>query len=203
MELLITLFIAAYVAGSINFSILLFKILGKGDPRKGFSGNAGATNVYRQAGIFWATVVLLLDMGRAVGVALAALYILKTDYVLWIGLSLILGNRFPCFHGFRGGKGVANYLGFTAAMTPIFASISALAWGILYAAVRIPFISSFLMILILAGGTVIKYGCNLIPAMGTVITASLICYGHRSNVAELMQRKRGTQKSCRHKAKSD
>ncbi|HHC24908.1 MAG TPA: hypothetical protein ENK58_05765 [Desulfobacterales bacterium] len=75
-------------------------------------------------------------------------------------------------------------------MAPIFASISALVWGVLYAAVRIPFISSFLMILILAGGTVIKYGCNLIPATGTVITASLICYSHKRNVAELMQRKR-------------
>ena len=62
--------LCAYLAGSINFAILLFRLIGKDDPRMHFSGNAGVTNVYRQAGWPLAALVLILDMGRAMGVAL-------------------------------------------------------------------------------------------------------------------------------------
>ena len=110
MKNIILSIILAYLTGSINFSILLFKFSGKIDPRKEFSGNPGVVNVYRQAGIFMAALVWLLDMGRAIGVALACSYLLPTAQVPIGGLALILGNRFPCFHQFCGGKGVANYL---------------------------------------------------------------------------------------------
>ncbi|MBF0100353.1 MAG: glycerol-3-phosphate acyltransferase, partial [Desulfobacterales bacterium] len=53
IQTLILCFIA-YLLGSVNFSILLFKLMGKTDPRKQFSGNAGVVNVYRQSGIMWA-----------------------------------------------------------------------------------------------------------------------------------------------------
>ena len=66
MKGLILSIIFAYLAGSINFSILLLKILGKEDPRKEFSGNPGVVNVYRQAGFFPAAGVWVLDMGRAI-----------------------------------------------------------------------------------------------------------------------------------------
>jgi glycerol-3-phosphate acyltransferase PlsY len=64
--------LCAYLAGSINFAILLFRLLGKDDPRTRFSGNAGVTNVYRQAGWPLAAMVLVLDVGRAMVVALLA-----------------------------------------------------------------------------------------------------------------------------------
>ncbi|HYA13651.1 MAG TPA: glycerol-3-phosphate acyltransferase, partial [Syntrophales bacterium] len=70
------LLLAAYIAGSVNFSILLFKMLGRDDPRYHFSGTAGTTNVYRQAGMLWAGVILLLDLARAVAVSWAALHFL-------------------------------------------------------------------------------------------------------------------------------
>ena len=66
----------------------------------------------------WAAVVLLLDVGRAVGLAALALALLPFALVPWVGLALVAGNRFPCFHGFRGGKGVASYLGFTIPIAP-------------------------------------------------------------------------------------
>jgi glycerol-3-phosphate acyltransferase PlsY len=104
MKPLLLLFIGAYTAGSINFSILLFRILKKEDPRKEFSGNAGVTNVYRQAGYLWASVVLLMDLARAMGIALISTSLLRMELVPWVGLGLILGNRFPCFHNFHGGR---------------------------------------------------------------------------------------------------
>ena len=65
----------AYFAGSINFAIIILSLLGKEDPRTRFSGNAGTTNVCRQAGKGWAAIVLILDAGRAVGLAALALWI--------------------------------------------------------------------------------------------------------------------------------
>ncbi len=184
----ILLFIGAYVAGAIHFSILLFKVLGKDDPREGFSGNPGVTNVYRQAGLFWAAVVLLLDMGRAMGVALICVSLLQTALVPWAGLGLILGNRFPCFHNFRGGKGVANYLGFSMIIVPVSAGISVLAWGLSYAFFRIPFIGSFVMVFILAAGTLLACDLHPFAIAGVLATVALIYYGHKRNITELVQK---------------
>ena len=138
-----------YLAGSINFAIIALRLLGKEDPRTKFSGNAGTTNVYRQAGWGWAALVLLLDVGRAAALAALALALLPFAFVPWIGLALVAGNRFPCFHGFRGGKGVASYLGFVVPIAPWGAAAACLAWVAVHRIVRIPFIASFCMILVL------------------------------------------------------
>ena len=131
LPLLGLLFLTAYVAGSVNVAILVFRLTGREDPRRHGSGNPGATNVYRQAGLGWAAAVLALDMGRAMAVALLAVALLPASAVSWVGLGLILGNRFPCFHRFRGGKGVANYLGFTLVIVPLWAVSSVRrAWAI-------------------------------------------------------------------------
>jgi glycerol-3-phosphate acyltransferase PlsY len=186
---LIILLILSYLAGSVNFAIILFKLLGKGDPRESFSGNAGTTNVYRQAGIAWAAVVLVLDAGRAVAVAVLAMHFLPAGQVPWPGLSLVIGNRFPCFHRFRGGKGVASYLGFSLPITPIGAGFSALAWVLVYLMARKPFIASFAMILILAIGT--SSACNYAPSavIGSTMTVLFIVYNHNKNIVEYTGRK--------------
>ena len=173
----------AYLAGSVNFSILLFSILGREDPRRQFSGNAGVTNVYRQAGLLWAAVVLLLDIGRAFGVCWAALHMLALEVVPLMGLAFIVGNRYPCFHQFCGGKGVAGYLGFTVLISPISAGISALVWVVVYGIARIPFIASFFMIAVLALGTIIACGLRTEAVAGTVATVLFIFNNHRQNIA--------------------
>jgi len=186
---------AAYTLGSVNVSILLFRLLGKEDPRTAFSGNAGATNVYRQAGLFWASAVLLLDMGRAMLIAGAALFILDAPYVTWAGLALVLGNRYPCFHGFKGGKGVANYLGFTLVLAPGAALASALAWAAVYQAFRKPFLSSFAMTLLLAIGTINRFlgtdamsgGGTGLAVMGSALTAVLIFVNHKENIMQALK----------------
>ena len=188
MKLLVLACTGAYIAGSVNFSILLFKLLQRDDPRQAFSGNPGVVNVYRQAGIIMAAAVWLLDVGRAIGVALLAINILPAEFVPWSGLTLILGNRFPCFHGFRGGKGVANYLGFSAVIAPVAAGISALAWLTALAVFRIPFIASFLMVLILGVGTMLACNFHLIASAGALTTVALIYHAHRSNIVELIRK---------------
>ncbi len=73
---------AAYLAGSVNFAILFFKIAGRADPRLSFSGNAGTTNVYRLAGMPWAVLVFALDIGRAMAVAALAAYFLDGGWLI-------------------------------------------------------------------------------------------------------------------------
>ena len=179
---IILIYIVAYLAGSINFAIIFFKLTGKADPRLSFSGNAGTTNVYRQAGYFWAAVILLLDLGRALGVAALAVYYLEVRYLPWAGFFLVLGNSFPCFHNFRGGKGVANYLGFTALISPWAALASAAIWLIAYGIGRITFIASFFMVFALALGQAFTLHWKFSALAGAAATFLLILFNHRKNI---------------------
>ena len=180
--LLLLMLIISYLAGSVNISIVLFKLLGKDDPRKGYSGNAGTTNVYRQAGPGWAALVLLLDVGRAVAVSLIARYALEPGSVPWAGLALVAGNRFPCFHGFQGGKGVANYLGFTAALSPAGAMVACIAWAVVYVVKRVPYIASFAMIAVLGIATSFALDNRPAAVLGALTTVLFIIVNHWSNI---------------------
>ncbi len=181
------LVVGAYLAGSVNFAVLVLRLLGKGDPRTQFSGNAGTTNVVRIAGRFWAAVVLLLDMGRAAGVAAAAMHFLPPPLVPWTALGLLAGNRYPCFHGFSGGKGVGNYLGFTAVLAPWWALASCAAWVALWAVVRQPFIASFLMIAVLGAGQAAAALPSVTGAFAVALAAAFLVLNHRANVRKWRQ----------------
>jgi glycerol-3-phosphate acyltransferase PlsY len=182
MGKIILIYIVAYLAGSVNFAIIFFKLTGKTDPRLSFSGNAGTTNVYRQVGYFWAVVILLFDIGRALGVAALAVYYLEVRYLPWAGFFLVLGNSFPCFHNFRGGKGVANYLGFTVLIAPGAALASAAIWLIAYGIGRITFIASFFMVFALALGQAFTLHWKFSALAGAAATFLLILFNHRKNI---------------------
>jgi glycerol-3-phosphate acyltransferase PlsY len=175
-------YLFTYLAGSVNFAIIYSKLAGKEDPRLSFSGNAGTTNVYRQAGILWAAIIFLLDIGRALAVAVIACYFLKAHLLPWAGFFLVLGNSFPCFHGFRGGKGVANYLGFTALIAPWAALASAAIWLIAYGIGRITFIASFFMVFTLAFGQAFTLHWKFSAVTGAAATFLLILFSHRKNI---------------------
>jgi acyl phosphate:glycerol-3-phosphate acyltransferase len=185
---LLLVMLASYFAGSVNFSIVLLRLFGKEDPRKRFSGNPGVTNVYRQAGWRTAILVLSLDMSRAAAVALLSGSLLTPQLLPWSGVALILGNHFPCFHGFRGGKGVANFLGFYAVLLPLGTLLALGVYAIIFAFSRIPFLGSFGLL-----GVIAVFGIRQWWPHATEITALLITVGgivwfHRANIAKLMRR---------------
>ena len=180
----------AYLAGSVNFAIIFFRLTGKADLRLSFSGNAGTTNVYRQAGILWAGVIFLLDIGRAVAVAVLAVYWVPASFIPWVGFFLVLGNSYPCFHGFHGGKGVANYLGFTLFVAPWWAVSSAIMWLAAYGICRIPFVASFFMVFILAAGQIISFNRMASAITGAALTFVLILFNHRKNIMDKLQTRR-------------
>jgi len=121
-----------YFFGSIPFAYILPKIFGLGDIRKLGSGNVGATNVLRTGKKSLAIIVLTFDIIKG----FAPLFILKNYYnnelseftVLFIGSVAILGHIFPIWLKFKGGKGVATYIGFLFAINYIFGIIFIITW---------------------------------------------------------------------------
>jgi len=121
-----------YFFGSIPFAYILPKIFGLGDIRKLGSGNVGTTNVLRTGKKSLAIIVLAFDIIKG----FAPLFILKNYYnnelseftVLFIGSVAILGHIFPIWLKFKGGKGVATYIGFLFAINYIFGIIFIITW---------------------------------------------------------------------------
>lgn len=123
------LIILAYLIGSIPTSVWVSKHFFGIDIRNYGSGNAGATNTYRVLGSKWGTFVMVVDVLK--GVIATSLYILipyymqdeleRTNFMVGLGLSAVLGHIFPILAEFKGGKGVATLFGMVIAIQPIVA----------------------------------------------------------------------------------
>lgn len=112
--------LAAFLAGSIPFGLVLVKLAGKGDVRRQGSGNIGATNVLRTGGKALGIATLLLDAAKGYVPVLLAAKLGGHGYVAlaWIGLAGVLGHMYTPWLRFEGGKGVATALGVCLAYHP-------------------------------------------------------------------------------------
>ncbi|MEX5727817.1 glycerol-3-phosphate acyltransferase PlsY [Rhodovulum iodosum] len=110
----------AYLLGAVPFGIVMARLFGLGDLRKIGSGNIGATNVLRTGNKLAAALTLVLDAGKGGIAVLLARALLAEDAAQIAGLAAFLGHLFPVYLGFRGGKGVATFLG----------TLLALAWPV-------------------------------------------------------------------------
>ncbi|OAN76653.1 glycerol-3-phosphate acyltransferase [Jannaschia sp. EhC01] len=110
----------AYGLGSVPFGIVMAQLFGLGDLRAVGSGNIGATNVLRTGNKVAAFLTLVLDAGKGAAAVLVARALLGEDAAQLAGFAAFLGHCFPVFLGFKGGKGVATFLG----------TLIALAWPI-------------------------------------------------------------------------
>ena len=124
-------FIAAlvfgYLLGSIPFGVIITRFAGLGDVRKIGSGNIGATNVLRTGRKGLAAATLLADaLKGTLGVAIAWQWGANT--AILAALGAFLGHLFPAWLGFKGGKGVATFLGILIALLPVGATIFAAVW---------------------------------------------------------------------------
>ena len=117
-----------YLAGSIPFGILISKVLGLGDLQKIGSGNIGATNVLRTGNKLAAFLTLLFDFSKGLCTVLIARQFLGEDAVQVSAASALMGHCFPIWLRFRGGKGVATFLGATIALSFIIGIICCFVW---------------------------------------------------------------------------
>ncbi len=103
---------AAYLLGSVPFGIVMARVFGLGDLRKIGSGNIGATNVLRTGNRTAAFLTLVLDAGKGgIAVLLARAIVGEEDAAQVAGLAAFFGHCFPIYLSFKGGKGVATFLG--------------------------------------------------------------------------------------------
>ncbi len=107
-----------YLFGSIPFGLLLTRMAGLGDVRKIGSGNIGATNVLRTGNKKLAAATLLLDALKGTAAVLVANALWGYEASLVAGFFAFLGHLFPVWLGFKGGKGVATYIGVLLGAAP-------------------------------------------------------------------------------------
>ncbi|MBZ9677776.1 glycerol-3-phosphate 1-O-acyltransferase PlsY [Mesorhizobium sp. ES1-1] len=116
-----------YLLGSIPFGLLLTRAAGLGDVRSIGSGNIGATNVLRTGNKGLAAATLLLDALKGTAAVLIAGHF-GPDLAIWAGFGAFVGHLFPVWLGFKGGKGVATYLGVLVGLAWQVALIFAVVW---------------------------------------------------------------------------
>ncbi len=125
----ILLVIVSYLIGSIPTAVWVSRYFFDIDIRDYGSGNAGATNTYRVLGPKWGTAVMIVDVLK--GLIGTSLFVLlpqyfddewtRTNFMIGLGLSAVIGHIFPIWAGFRGGKGVATLFGMILAIQPLVA----------------------------------------------------------------------------------
>ena len=138
---LITVAIYSYVLGSIPFGLLLTKIFLKKDIRTVGSGNIGSTNVLRTGNKFLAITTLMLDSLKGfISIYITTFYF--NDLVSYSALICFIGHIFPIWLKFKGGKGVATYLGVILALSYKFFLIFIVTWLAIFLLFRFSSLSS-------------------------------------------------------------
>ena len=184
------LIIVVYLIGSIPFAYILTSLFGFGDIRKIGSGNVGATNVLRTGKKNLALSVLTLDIFKGfIPVFLLFLYC-ESEYLnftlIFIGCFSILGHIFPIWLKFKGGKGVATYIGFLLGIDYQLCLIFILFWISIALIKKYSSLASILTLIIIPFSAIIlSFEAKLIYILGFL--SILIIFKHIDNIKRLLK----------------
>jgi len=181
--LLILAALAGYLFGSIPFGLVLTRLAGLGDIREIGSGNIGATNVLRTGRKDLALATLVLDAGKAGIACLAFTWLVSTPAGLVAGGAAFLGHCYPVWLRFKGGKGVATFLGTLLAAAWPVGLLTCFTWLGTALLFRISSFSA-LVAAVLAPVWAIAFARGDVAILA-VFLAVLIFIRHRSNIARL------------------
>jgi glycerol-3-phosphate acyltransferase PlsY len=194
--------LAAYLAGSLPFGLLIGRYIAGVDIRQAGSGNIGATNVARVLGKGLGATVLLLDCLKGALPTLLLPWILtdapllRQHLAVVSGTAAILGHMFPVWLKFRGGKGVATALGVALALAPIATGVAFVLFALCVALTRIVSLSSILAACCFCGVELwllrpepFGHETWSLAAFSTLVPL-LIIARHRTNIVRLL---RGTE----------
>ena len=129
--LLLLIMACSYLVGSISFGIVVTKLIGVDNLRSIGSGNIGATNVLRTGNKVAAALTLILDSGKGYAVIFLVTSFVGNNYLVFTGLAVFIGHIFPIYYRFKGGKGVATFLGIILAMNFIVGVLVCVSWIII------------------------------------------------------------------------
>ena len=174
--------IYSYILGSIPFGLILTKIFLKKDIRKVGSGNIGATNVLRTGKKSLGIATLLLDALKAYISIIITLNIFP-EFIYVSALICFLGHIFPIWLKFKGGKGIAVYLGILFAFSSNLGFIFIVSWMIVLLFSRLSSLSSLLATLIISTYSIILNNLNM--SFLFFIIFAIVVYTHRENISRI------------------
>jgi glycerol-3-phosphate acyltransferase PlsY len=177
--------IFGYLCGSVPFGVLLTRFAGAPDLRSVGSGNIGATNVLRTGRKFLAAATLAGDILKGTVAVVVIGFVFGRDAALYAALGAFIGHLFPVWLGFKGGKGVATYIGLLLGLALWLALIAyCLVWIAIAAASRY----SSLAALAASAATpaVLWWNGNVPEAKLFLLLSALVWLMHRANIARLI-----------------
>lgn len=175
--------VLAYLLGSIPFGLLFSRMGGLDDIRETGSGNIGATNVLRSGNKLLAALTLLADAAKGSVAILIALEFAGFPAAYWAGLAALLGHIFPVWLGFKGGKGVAVFIGTSIVLSPL-PGLSMLSVWLLVALIS----RRSSLAALIATLSVPLYMAVLGEIYGAVVVGvqvGVIYWAHRENISRL------------------
>tara|TARA_B100001741_G_scaffold202851_1_gene167457 strand:- start:1392 stop:1970 length:579 start_codon:yes stop_codon:yes gene_type:complete len=175
----------SYLMGSIPFGFLLTKIFLKKDIRKIGSGNIGATNALRTGNKILGYSTLSLDILKAIFPILLIKFYFP-EYIYVSSLSVFLGHLFPIWLKFKGGKGVATYVGILFCLNFMIGIIFTLTWFLIYLIFKFSSLSSLIASLIIPIYQFFYMGDE--NYYFYIIMFILIFFTHRENIKRLINK---------------
>ena len=175
--------LVGYLFGSIPFGIVITRVFGLGDLRQIGSGNIGTTNVLRTGSKPAAAATLILDGGKGAIAVLVARWLAAEDAAQLAGLLAFLGHCFPIWLKFKGGKGVATFLGLMLALAWPVGVTCCLSWLVTALVSRI---SSLSALVSAASSTfwILILGYSPVFILGIAVTL-LVFWRHSENISRL------------------
>jgi glycerol-3-phosphate acyltransferase PlsY len=176
-------FILGYLLGSIPFGLVLTRLAGTQDLRSIGSGNIGATNVLRTGRKGLAAATLLLDMLKGTVAVIIAAYLGNAEAAMLAGLGAFLGHLFPVWLKFKGGKGVAVYIGILIGLFWPAAIVFCAVWLITAVISRYSSLSALLASVVTP--ILLWWFGHPTLAMLFALLSLLLIYMHRENIKRL------------------
>ncbi len=183
---IILVFFYSYLLGSIPFGLIITKIFLKKDIRKFGSGNIGSTNVLRTGKKSLAIITLIFDILKGyVSILITLNYF--NDLIYFSALICFIAHIFPVWLKFKGGKGVATYLGIIFALSFKFGIIFIISWLLILFITKYSSLGSMIGALIVFTYSTILNNTSL--SVFLFITFIIILYTHRENIVRLKDSK--------------
>jgi glycerol-3-phosphate acyltransferase PlsY len=176
--------VIGYLLGSIPFGLVLTRMAGLGDVRAIGSGNIGATNVLRTGNKKLAGATFLLDALKGTVSVLICSHFFGIEAGMLAGFAAFIGHIFPVWIGFKGGKGVATYLGVLLGLAPLIAGLFAIIWVAFAYFTRYSSLSALVATLVIPVVLWIL-GSEKIAAVMALMTV-IAWWKHKANIARLV-----------------